>query len=391
MARDHLSFLHPFLTIKEDDIMAKAKYARGADGYFKTNVWDGTYEPSGKKHYVPIRSKKSSADLEKKKKEYDDAVKNRTRIRQSDISFLFYAREWKKVYKDSKSHNTQMMYDNIIEKHLIALDGVKLQDIDRIHLQMVLNRAKGKERTQEQIQMTFYQVLKSAIADRLFPADVYDMIKNNTDKVDYKAPEKRPLTSYEKKAVFNAEYKYDSDKIFVFLLYGCGLRREECIALTVFDFNFSDDTLSVNRAHEFVKGKPRQKDPKSWNGYRELPIPSRILPVVRAYVKHLMARGKTYLFTTQRGNPATLSCYNRMWDRIIGAMQKASDEPIIGLTAHIFRHNYCTMLCYQIPRISIKRIAQLVGDSEKMVLEVYNHIVMEKEDAAGAVNDAVNI
>lgn len=371
--------------------MAKAKYTRGADGYFKTNVWDGTYEASGRKHYVSIRSRKSSADLEKKKKEFDDAVKNRTRLRQSDISFLFYAREWKKVYKDSKSHNTQMMYENIIEKHLNALETVKLQDIDRIHLQMVLNRAKGKERTQEQIQMTFYQVLRSAVADRLFPAEVYDTIRRNTDKVDYKAPEKRPLTNYEKKAVFAAEYKYEADKVFVFLLYGCGLRREECIALTVFDFNFSVDTLSVSRAHEFVSGRPRQKDPKSWNGYRELPIPAKILPVVRSYVKHLMSVGKTYLFTTQRGEPATLSCYRRMWDRITYAMQKASDEPIIGLTAHIFRHNYCTMLCYQIPKISIKRIAQLIGDSEKMVLEVYNHIVMEKEDAAGAVNDAVNI
>ena len=79
-----------------------------------------------------------------------------------------------------------------------------------------------------------------------------------------------------------------------------------------------------------------------------------------------------------------------MWERIISAMQNASEEPITGLTAHIFRHNYCTMLCYQIPKISIKRIAQLLGDKEKMVLEVYNHVVIEKEDAAGAVNDAIN-
>ena len=67
------------------------------------------------------------------------------------------------------------------------------------------------------------------------------------------------------------------------------------------------------------------------------------------------------------------------------------DSPITGLTAHVFRHNYCTNLCYQIPKISIKRIAQLLGDTEKMVLEVYNHIVLEKEDAAGAVNDAINL
>ena len=371
--------------------MAKAKYTRGSDGYFKTNVWDGTYKADGRKHYVPLRSSKSSGDLEKKKREYEDSIKNRTQIRQSDITFLAYAREWKKVYKDSKEHNTREMYANVIEKHLSALGTAKLCDIDRIHLQTVLNLAKGKERTQEQIQMVFFQILRSAVADRLFSADVYETIKSNTPSVDYKAPEKRPLTAAEKEAIFKATYKYDSDQVFVYLLYGCGMRREECIALTVFDFNFSDQTVSVNRAHEFVRGRPRQKDTKTWNGFRTLPIPDKILHPVRIYVDNLKASGKTYLFATRYGDPATLSCYRRMWERIISAMQNASDKPISGLTAHIFRHNYCTMLCYQIPKISIKRIAQLLGDTERMVLDVYNHVVMEKEDAAGAVNDAVNI
>ena len=371
--------------------MAKAKYTRGPDGYFKTNVWDGTYKKDGRKHYVPIRSKKSSADLEKKRIAFEESVRDRTNIRQSDISFLAYAREWKKVYKDGRAHNTREMYENVIEKHLVALDGVKLQDIGRIHLQMVLNNASGKERTQQQIQMAFFQILRSAVADRLFAASVYETIHQNAESIDYKASEKRPLTAAEKEAVFKAVYKYDSDQAFVYLLYGCGMRREECIALTVFDFNFTDQTVSVNRAHEFVKGKPRQKDPKTWNGFRSLPIPDMIYPVVHEYVESLKGCGKTYLFTTQRGAPATLSCYRRMWERIIDAMQEVSEKPITGLTAHIFRHNYCTMLCYQIPKISIKRIAQLLGDTEKMVLDVYNHIVLEKEDAAGAVNDAVNI
>ena len=79
-----------------------------------------------------------------------------------------------------------------------------------------------------------------------------------------------------------------------------------------------------------------------------------------------------------------------MWARILKSLQSVSDEPITGLTAHVFRHNYCTELCYQIPTISIKRIAQLLGDSERMVLEVYNHIILEKEDADKAVNNALN-
>ena len=44
----------------------------------------------------------------------------------------------------------------------------------------------------------------------------------------------------------------------------------------------------------------------------------------------------------------------------------------------------------QLPEKSfIFHIAYLLGDTEKMVLEVYNHIVMEKEDSAGAINAAL--
>ena len=60
---------------------------------------------------------------------------------------------------------------------------------------------------------------------------------------------------------------------------------------------------------------------------------------------------------------------------------------VTDLTAHIFQHNYCTNLCYRVPEISIKKIAQLMGDTEKMVLNVYNHIIEEKEDPASVIND----
>ncbi|WP_277613525.1 hypothetical protein [Mediterraneibacter agrestimuris] len=40
---------------------------------------------------------------------------------------------------------------------------------------------------------------------------------------------------------------------------------------------------------------------------------------------------------------------------------------------------------------TLKRISALLGDTEKMVMEVYNHILLEKEDAVGAVNATMNI
>ena len=55
------------------------------------------------------------------------------------------------------------------------------------------------------------------------------------------------------------------------------------------------------------------------------------------------------------------------------------------MTAHMCRHNYCTRLCYEIPKISTKKIAELMGDTELMVLKVYSHILDEKEDLDAAI------
>lgn len=375
---------------KEGDTMATAKYKRGKDGYFQAKVWDGTYLENGKKHYVPLRSKKSSKDLEQKVQEYNENVRNRKNIRRSDVTFIEYSTRWLELFKGQKENNTKAMYKNIIEKHFTVLETTKLQEIDRIHLQLLLGHAAGKLRTQQQIQMTFKQVLGSAVIDRLYPANVYETICQNMDKIDYTPAPKRPLTASEKKAIFQTDYKYEQDKIFVYLLYGCGLRREEALALTIFDFNFGRHTVSINKAYEYTKNSPGQKGTKSSNGIRELPIPSKVLSDVENYVNHVRKCGRTNIFTMRGGKPVSKSSYDKMWARILKCLQSVSEEQITGLTAHVFRHNYCTELCYQIPTISIKRIAQLLGDSERMVLEVYNHIILEKEDADKAVNNALN-
>lgn len=364
--------------------MAKAKYTKQKNGYFQTRVWDGGYNDDGTKHYVTLRSKKSSKDLENKVNQFNQDVETRKHLRISDVTFYDYAKAWMDVYKAGKETNTQAMYKNIIDKHFVILKGVKLQDIGRVHYQMLMTSTSDKKRTQQQIQITFKQVLRSAVSDRLFPANVFEDICNNMDVIKYRPTEKRPLMDYEQKALFKAELS-TQDKVFVYILFGCGLRRGEALALTKFDVDLKRHLLTVNKAHKFVDDKPQPKGPKTDNGNRTVPIPSMIFPVIENYVKSLR---RTQLFVMRNGEPMTKSSYDKMWARIIKNMQAASEEQITGLTAHVFRHNYCTNLCYQIPKVSIKKIAELLGDTERMVIEVYNHIVLDKEDAAGAVEDA---
>ena len=304
--------------------------------------------------------------------EYKATVSDRKNLRKSDITFTQYAHKWKDVYKAQRSNATKAMYSNIIDKHFSYIEHVKLKDIDRMHLQIILNNADGKKKTQQQIMLTFKQVLKSAVADRLFPANVMEDIFQNIEPVKYESKEKRALTSIEKKAIFQADFQ-EQDKIFVYLIYGCGLRR-----------------VTINKAHDLSGGSPVQKEPKTNNGYRTIPIPDKIYHSISTYISSLKSGGHTYLFTMRNWKPMTKSSYDKMWKRILKEIERVSGEPAAGLTAHVFRHNYCTNLCYQIPQISIKKIAQLMGDTEAVVLKVYNHIILEKEDAASAVNEALN-
>ena len=204
--------------------MAKAKYTKQKNGYFQTRVWDGSYNDDGTKHYIMLRSKKSSKDLENKVNQLAQDVEMRKHLRISDVTFLDYAKAWLQVYKAGKETNTQAMYKNIIDKHFVILKGVKLQDIGRVHYQMLMTSTSDKKRTQQQIQITFKQVLRSAVSDRLFAANVFEDICNNMDVIKYRPTEKRPLMDYEQKALFKAELS-TQDKVFVYILFGCGLRR----------------------------------------------------------------------------------------------------------------------------------------------------------------------
>ena len=207
--------------------------------------------------------------------------------------------------------------------------------------------------------------------------------------IDYKADEKRPLTENEKNAMVKAELS-PSDRIFVDILYCTGLRCGEVLALTRFDIDFSEKVINVNKAVEFDDaGKPSIKEPKSKNGFRQVPIPPQLYTSLESYVRFCI-KG-TLLFSMQGGKMVSKSSYRRKWERIIKEMNRVAEKPVCGLTAHIFRHNYCTSLCYQIPRISIKNIASLLGDDEAMVLRIYNHIMLEKEDTAGAVEAALSM
>ena len=171
-------------------------------------------------------------------------------------------------------------------------------------------------------------------------------------------------------------------------------RSSEALALIPQDFDFKKKTVSISKAWVDGTIKPY---PKSANGIRVIPLPDAAIPHIKGFVES----ESSYIFHGQDQEIMTANAYRRMWESIICSLnmavgynpqsKKSRYKPIQGLTAHVFRHNYCTELCYQIPTISTKMIAKLLGDNEKMVIEVYSHLLEEKENTADAVNNIFNL
>ena len=371
--------------------MAKAKYKRGKDGFFRTKIWDGTYNADGTKHRKNLSSDKSSADLERQVNALKNQVAQAAYVPPADILFPDYARQWLKVYKASCGDKTIEMYDRIIEKHLAFLDSVRLQDIQRIHFQQAINNAMEHPRTCEQISLTFRQIVKSAIRDRLLPQGAFELVCEGITSPRYRAPEKRPLTPLERSVIPKADFS-PRERCFVYLIYGCGLRREEALALKPSDIDWGRRTIRISRALIFLDNNGKIKETKSANGVREIPMPSFLSAFLQSYAPGC---GGGHLIRKLNGGAITKSSYRKMWESIIRKMNAAAGgtkaSPVIcDLTAHVFRHNYCTQLCYRIPEISIKKIAQLMGDTERMVLDVYNHILEERENPEKTVENAIH-
>lgn len=372
--------------------MPKAKYTQRSDGRYHTTVWDGSYNEDGTKHRIHLYSTKSSLDLERKVNEIRTNVKTGKYTVNESITFIEYSRKWLKSYKAVRSRNTQYMYENIIEKHLIILEGIKVSDIRRYHLQTVINESRDRPRTCQQINVTFRQIIRAAISDKLLAANAVSDICSDIDAPRYIPTEKRALLPEEIEAISKAAFSA-RERAFVYIIYGCGLRRGEALALTRFDVDLKTSILTVNKALAFDVNQSYVKSTKSENGVRNVHIPPFVNEYLQQYIRTLKG---TNLIAKNDGEPMTKSSYDKMWASIVKKMNTAAGgtdkvKVIYGLTAHVFRHNYCTNLCYEVPKgkISFKKIAYLMGDTEKMVHDVYSHILEQKEHSEEVINSVI--
>lgn len=367
------------------------RYKKRPDGRYATTVMLG-YKPDGRANNVFL-STKTEKERRNKVIELKMKVKSGEIVKQSDMLLKDYADSWMDTYKASASINTKAMYANIVNRHIKPEIGhLPLNKICRSDVQKLINDNLEHPRICEQIKMTMNQILNCAVDDKLLTENV---AKKVTLPKKHKS-ERRTLTDLEKEAIKKADFT-PNERAMVMLLFYFGLRRGEVLALTKSDIDLHKRMLTVNKTVVFDVNTPIVKTgAKSDAGNRSIPIPAHAVAFFKDFLKSV---NTFYIFPGKMSETLSKTQYVKMWERII---QKMNDtvtsekekligaQPITGLTAHIFRHNYCTMLYYS--GISQKKAVELMGHSDlKMIMEVYAHLDEKKEAVQEKLDNAISL
>lgn len=351
----------------------KSKYTLRSDGYYSTQISVGFDEVTGKRIRKTLYAK-TAAELDDKVAQVKVDLLNGKKIHSQKIIFKQYANKWLNQRKPFLEYKTYSMYERVLRLYCKNIDHIELKNISKSDIQDIINENMDKPRTCQQIRLTIRQVFDYALDDDL----VYKNPVHNLEMPKYAKPVKRPLTKEEDILSDVTEFG-DREKAYILLLKWNGLRKEEALALTKNDFNFKSNTISINKAVIFISNKPVIKEVKTDAGERILPILEPVRAFFRYYTSNLPS---DWLFTSVHSEELlTEQSFRCMWKTIIRKMNRKAVElnyqPIEGLTSHIFRHNFASML-YHIG-VSPKESQYLLGHSSiNVTMDIYTHIDIKK-------------
>ena len=307
---------------------------------------------------------------------------NNTVRADNDFSFITFARKWLATDKQHASLNTKAMYNNVIEKHLSPeLNDLYFSEITQSDLQAIINMNFHKYETCNKIKLTLRQLYESAVDNGIEIHKSVNIKKLVLPKKEKN--EKRALTEEETKALTKVQLN-DKQRAFVNILYYCGLRREEALALEVKHVDLKNKHIKVSQALVFDKNTPVIERTKNSYSNRLVPIPTVLVPFLRDYVKDKQG----LLFTMSDGSPMTHSSFVKFWQGIQKALSEYAPTAKT-LTPHLFRHNYATLLYYS--NISRKKAAEIMGHADTtMIDKVYAHLDEMKENTSEKIDKVFN-
>lgn len=300
-----------------------------------------------------------------------------------DIWFETHKNDWKETSRIQRANAIKYQMKPLLGKYKLAtLDKTTYK---RVFINELLKTYKPS--TVQLFHRLFKVAINAAVDDEIIPRNRFNKISIPNERVDDNF-----LTSEELKKFLVAAKRIENitNYSLILLLAFTGLRKGEALGLKWNNINFEGKTLTVERTRD-NKGT---RTPKTKNSYRTILIDNTLVKQLKVYKKWcketMLSFGKhlkedDFVFISyQSGKPITDNTIKYAIDRII---KKTGYKRI---TPHGLRHTHATILIGQ--RIPVKVIADRLGNTPQMIMDIYGHSFSElEEESVIAFEQALNL
>lgn len=333
-------------------------------------------------------------ECERKIFEYELAIKNGLN---PNVKYTF--QELSDLWLNTKidiAPNTKTQYSVMLRDINRILGQKKINMIRVAHFKELMNyflmNNKQNESYLKKVKVICKGVMEYAVENGLLGYNPFSSAKL-PNKTIMKNGTRDAISEDQQKALLD-HWRVHRIGIGALIMFYCGLRRGELLALKWSDIHLDKGFMRVSRSVWFDGNKPIVKDGgKTENAERELQIHPDLLKALKEWRRNPESLQSEYICFTStgkhKGDVMTQSAFDRAWERFmikiniacggVQADKRKGQEEIIKLTPftpHQLRHTCTTNLF--LADIDPKSAQYYMGHADlSTTLEIYTHIDKE--------------
>ena len=294
---------------------------------------------------------------------------------------------WYDTHKNDWKITSRKQREMVIRLHMKpALGHYKLQQLDRsTYKREYLNKLEKKYKPSSvQLFHTLFKIaINAAVDDEVLPRNRFTKIILSSS-IEIEEKPSNFFTPTELVSFLKAAKENENITNYSYLLTVAytGIRRGEAFGLQWKNIDFINKTITIERTRDNTS----VRSPKTKNSYRTILIDDLLVKQLKAYrlwcIETMLGHGyklsnDSFIFTSyQTGQPATDNSVLYAFRRIL------KNTGLPKVTLHGLRHTHATILLNQ--GSNVKVIAERLGNTPKMIYEIYGHVLEELEHATVA-------
>ena len=330
-------------------------------GLWECTLMDG-FQPNGKRKYVSFYGD-TQGEVKKKMKAYLKA-KEEGSLAAQDYTFGEWAEIWFDNHKENIQSTTQESYRytlRILEGHFgrRRLKQIKAYDIEQFLKKLRKDGASNSRLAQ--CRGMLFQIFNKAVANDLLDKNPVAF----ADKLRKARPKPKDTFTPDEVKFLLKNLPENLIGWSIRLMLGTGMRGQELLALEPRHISEDGSSIIIEQALSRDKGTAVLGTPKSFDSYRNIPVPENI----RYCARLLRDTPNRFIWESPKkpGKPCNQSHFRNLYKKTLEAM-----EGVRVLPPHCCRHTYVSQM--QMLGVDLATIQSIVGHADVDMTKHYLHV-----------------